>query len=147
LFRFNFNPNQIEMNKTKMNVIITMCYLQNIRPSPSSWIVTTNYHYWCAPKLLDRFKCEFEMKTMEEQGVTSWLVHSLSTFGARTNHGHTRTNKIHHNPDLGEATTFPLIVYIMVGHGTNIQMTFCPRTPKWEFWNSHNWGYFNFGGP
>jgi hypothetical protein len=48
------------------------------------------------------------------------------------NHGWTWTHKTHHGPDLGEATTFPLIVYFMHGHGTNTQMSFCPRTPKWD---------------
>jgi hypothetical protein len=62
--------------------------------------------------------------------TTSWLVHSLSTFGARTSHGQTRTHKIHHGLNLGEATTFPLIVFSMLGHKSNTQMSFCPKTPK-----------------
>jgi hypothetical protein len=57
-------------------------------------------------------------------------VHSWSTFGARMNHGRIRTHKTHHNPDLGEATTFPLIVYSVHVHKTNIQMTFFPRLPS-----------------
>ncbi len=40
----------------------------------------------------------------------------------------TWTHKIHHGPDLGEATTFPLIVYFVPLHGTHIQMAFCPKT-------------------
>jgi hypothetical protein len=36
--------------------------------------------------------------------ITSWLVHSLSVFGARTSHGQTWTHKIHHSSDLKEAT-------------------------------------------
>jgi hypothetical protein len=63
---------------------------------------------------------------------TSWLVRNLSTFGAWTSHKRTQIHKIHHGPDLGEATTFPLIVYSMSGHGTNTEMTFCTGTPKWE---------------
>jgi hypothetical protein len=39
-------------------------------------------------------------------------------------------SKIHHGLDLGEATTFLLIVFFMPGHGANIEMSFCPRTPK-----------------
>jgi hypothetical protein len=62
--------------------------------------------------------------------TTSWLMHSWSTFGAKTSHEQTRTHKTHHDPDLGEATTFPLIVYFVLGHGTNTQMAFCPETPK-----------------
>jgi hypothetical protein len=38
--------------------------------------------------------------------------------------------KIHHGLDLGEATTFPLIVFSMPSHGANIEMSFCPKTPK-----------------
>ncbi len=34
-------------------------------------------------------------------------MHSWSTFGARMNHGQTRTHKTHNSPDLGETTTFP----------------------------------------
>jgi len=51
-------------------------------------------------------------------------------FGAWTSHVHTRTHKTHHDPDLGETTTFPLIVLSMISHGGYIQMSFCPRTPK-----------------
>jgi len=41
------------------------------------------------------------------------------------NHGQTRTHKTHHGLDLGEATTFPLMVFSMLGHGACIQMSFC----------------------
>jgi hypothetical protein len=40
---------------------------------------------------------------------------------------HTWTHKTHHNPDLGEATTFPLIVFFMHGHGICTPMSFCPE--------------------
>jgi hypothetical protein len=53
-------------------------------------------------------------------------MHSLSTFGAKT----------HHGPDLGEATTFPLIVYYVPFHEAHIQMTFCL-----------NWDSRGFGAP
>jgi hypothetical protein len=49
-------------------------------------------------------------------------MHSWNTFGARTNHGQIRTHKTHHDPDLGEATTFPLIVYFVPFHEAHIQM-------------------------
>jgi hypothetical protein len=62
--------------------------------------------------------------------TTSWLVHNLSTFRARTSHGQTRTHKIHHGSNLGETTIFPLIVYSMTSHETNIQMTFLPGLPS-----------------
>ncbi len=75
--------------------------------------------------------------------ITSWLVHSWSTFGARMTHGQIQIHKIHHGPDLGEATTFPLIIYFVPGHGTSTQMSFCPGTPTWES-NSHNRDSHNF---
>jgi hypothetical protein len=62
--------------------------------------------------------------------TTSWLVHSLNTFGARTSHEQIQTRKIHHGPNLGKATTFSLIVYSMPGHGTIAQMAFCLEAPK-----------------
>jgi hypothetical protein len=40
-------------------------------------------------------------------------------------HGQIRTHKTHHSPNLGEATTFPLIIYFVPGHGTSTQMSFC----------------------
>jgi len=57
-------------------------------------------------------------------------MHSWNIFGAQTNHGQTQTHKIHHDPDLGEATTFPFTVYSVLGHRTNTQMSFCPKTPN-----------------
>jgi hypothetical protein len=78
---------------------------------------------------------------------TSWLVHKWSTFEAWTSQGQTQTHKTHHNSDLGEATTFPLIVFYVFGHGANTQMSFCPKTPKLEFQIFWNWDFCNFGGP
>ncbi len=72
-------------------------------------------------------------------------MHSGSTFGAKTSHGQTRTHKIHHGPDLREATTFPLIIYSMPLHDAHIQMAFCPKIPKWESQNSQSWNSHNFG--
>jgi hypothetical protein len=77
----------------------------------------------------------------------SWLMHCWSTFGARTSHGQIRTHKIHHGPNLGEATTFPLIVYFVPLHEAHIQMTFCPETPKWESWNCQCRKFRDFGVP
>jgi hypothetical protein len=79
--------------------------------------------------------------------TTSWLMCSLNAFGARMSHVQTWIHKIHHGLDLGEATTFPLIVYFVFDHGTNTQMAFCPKTPKWESWNSQSWDSYDFGGP
>jgi hypothetical protein len=56
----------------------------------------------------------------------------LDTFGAWMNHGQTHTHKTHHDPYLGEATTFPLIVYYVFGHWANTQMSFCLETPTFR---------------
>ncbi len=55
-------------------------------------------------------------------------MQSLNTFGAQMNHGQTLTPKTHHNPNLGEATTFPFIVFSMLGHARGAAG---PR-PRWE---------------
>jgi len=57
-------------------------------------------------------------------------MHSSSIFGAQMNHMHTWIHNIHHNLDLGETITFPLIVFIVISHGGYIQISFCPRTLK-----------------
>jgi len=59
-------------------------------------------------------------------------MQSCNIFSAWTTHEQTWIHKIHHGPNLGEATIFPLIVYFVHGHETNIQMSFCLGTPKWE---------------
>jgi hypothetical protein len=66
-------------------------------------------------------------------------MHNLNTFGARTNHMQTWTHKTHHGPDLGEATTFPFIVYFVPLHEAHIQMAFCPGTPTYsQSWDSRD---------
>jgi hypothetical protein len=62
--------------------------------------------------------------------TTSWLLRSLSVFGVRTNHGQTRIHNIHHNLDLGEATTFPLIIYYVLGHMASTKCHFVPGLPS-----------------
>ncbi len=49
-------------------------------------------------------------------------------------------------PGLGEATTFPLIVYFAPLHEGHIQMAFCPETPKWESQNCNTWDSRDFEG-
>jgi hypothetical protein len=49
-------------------------------------------------------------------------MHSWNIFGAWMNHGQTRTHNIQHDLDLGEATTFPLIVLFVHGHGAITQV-------------------------
>jgi hypothetical protein len=62
--------------------------------------------------------------------TTSWLVRNWGISDARMNHGHTWIHKTHHGPDLGEAITFPLIVFFVINHESYIQMSFCFGTPK-----------------
>jgi hypothetical protein len=64
--------------------------------------------------------------------VCYWLVHNWSTFNTQMNHLQTQIHKTHHNPNLREATTFPLIVFYVPNHRASSQMSFCPRTPKLE---------------
>jgi len=45
---------------------------------------------------------------LAQKQITSWLVHSWSTFGVRTNHGQIQTHKTHHGPDLGKPSPSPL---------------------------------------
>jgi hypothetical protein len=63
-------------------------------------------------------------------------MHNLGTSSVKKNHKQTRTYKTHHGLDLGEATTFPLIVYFVPLHEAHIQMAFCFKTPKQESQNS-----------
>jgi hypothetical protein len=62
-----------------------------------------------------------------------------------TSHGQIRIHKTHHGSNLGEATTFPFILYSMPLHEAHIQMAFCPETPKWESRNSQSWDSCDFG--
>jgi hypothetical protein len=80
---------------------------------------------------------------------TKWLMHSWSTFGARTATV-TRTHKTHRGPDLEEATTFPLIVFFATLRGDYIQMALFPGTPGTPGQESRNpalWDSWDFGAP
>jgi hypothetical protein len=57
-------------------------------------------------------------------------MHSWSIFGAWTSHEQTQIHKTHHGMDLGEATTFPFIIFYMPDHRAYTQMSFCFGTPK-----------------
>jgi hypothetical protein len=57
----------------------------------------------------------------------------------------TWTDLIHHGPDLGEATTFPHIVYSALLRGGYIRMAFCPGTPKVESRNCPDLDSRDFG--
>jgi hypothetical protein len=56
--------------------------------------------------------------------VVTYSVTTLHvTAGAKMNHGQTtthKTHKTHHGPDLGEATTFPLMIYYVPLHEAHI---------------------------
>jgi hypothetical protein len=78
--------------------------------------------------------------------TTSWLLCSWSTFGAWMNHGPTQTHKIHHGPNLGETTTFPLIVFCLA-IGLAPKCHFVLGLPSSLSWNSWNWNFYNFEGP
>jgi hypothetical protein len=59
-----------------------------------------------------------------------FVMRKWNNFGARMNHGRTRTHKTHHDLDSGKATTFPLIVYYVHGHEISTQMSFCLEISK-----------------
>ncbi len=60
------------------------------------------------------------------QPTTSWLVHIQEHVGARTSHGRLWIHKTHHSPDLGEAITFPYIVF----SAPTSKWLFVPRLPR-----------------
>jgi hypothetical protein len=57
-------------------------------------------------------------------------MHNWNIFGALTSHGQTWIHKIHHDLDLTEATTFPIIIFFVPSHGAITQISFCLETPK-----------------
>ncbi len=68
-------------------------------------------------------------------------------FGARTSHGHTQIHKTHRNPDLREATTFPIIVLYVACHGGYTQMVIFLGFTSQKSHNSQNWDSCHFGSP
>jgi hypothetical protein len=103
---------------------------------------------WHAPNSLKDSTVSPKVKTTEETNqTTSRLLHNLNIFGAWTNHMHTHIHKIHHSPNLGETTTFPLIVFFGTGHEGCTQMSFFLKLPSWESWNSWNWDSCHFKSP
>jgi hypothetical protein len=79
---------------------------------------------------LGRMTSTYSLTRTYTKPTNKWLVHCCSTFGVRTNHMQIQIHKIHHSSDLGEATTFPLIIYSAPFHEAHIQMTFCPESPE-----------------
>jgi hypothetical protein len=82
-----------------------------------------------------RLGCEPKIK------VATWLVRSWNTFGARMNHEQTQTPTNHHSPNLGEAITFPFIVFSVPGHGANTQMSYCLEIWTPMTLDAHNFFY------
>ncbi len=64
-------------------------------------------------------------------------MRNWNTFGAWTKHGQTQTHKTHHNPNLGEATTFPIIVFFVLGHGvpTPLWPSVGVKPNTWKSWD------------
>ncbi len=62
---------------------------------------------------------------------TRWLVRvvALLVLGRTTGNSDTQDSP---RLELGEAITFPLIVYFLATHGSHIEMIFYARFPKWE---------------
>ncbi len=67
---------------------------------------------------------------LHQNQPTSWLVHIRSTFGVGTSHGQPWTRLIHNGPNLGEATTFPHMVYSALFRHTYIRMVLFSRDSK-----------------
>jgi hypothetical protein len=59
----------------------------------------------------------------------------------------TRPHWIHHDPDPGEATTFPHIVFSAFAHGGYIRMALFPGTPEVESRNCPDLDSRDFGRP
>jgi hypothetical protein len=74
-------------------------------------------------------------------------VHCWSTFGVRTSYGQIWTNKTHHGSDLGEPTTFPLIVYFVTLHKAHIQMAFLSGDSQMGVSKLPKLGLLQFWGP
>jgi hypothetical protein len=49
-------------------------------------------------------------------------------------------------PGLGQATTFPLIIFFVLGHMANTQMSFCLGTPKLGISKFLKLDSYDFGG-
>jgi hypothetical protein len=60
----------------------------------------------------------------------SWLELILHPFGVGTSHGRPWIHLTHHGPDLGEATTFPHIVFSALFRHGHTQVVLCLGTPK-----------------
>jgi hypothetical protein len=57
-------------------------------------------------RLINKSIIHMDVHKLNKLVSASWNI-----FGAQTSHGQTQIHKTHHNSDLREATTFPLIVF------------------------------------
>ncbi len=65
--------------------------------------------------------------------VNAYLEHFWCMDEPQANTDEPRANTNSQNsprPNLKEATTFPLIIFFVFGHGASTQMSFCPEIPK-----------------
>jgi len=88
---------------------------------------------------------EWGLGRLTSKSILTWtytkpnnkLVHNWNTFDAWTNHAQTQIHKTHHDSNLGEATTFPLIVFLCLDTGLTPKCHFVsglqlgsPKIPK-----------------
>ncbi len=80
-----------------------------------------------------------------QKPTTSWLELILHPFGVGTSHGRPWTHLTHHDPNSGEAITFPHIVFSALLRGTHIRMALFHGTPKEESRNCPGLNSRDFG--
>jgi hypothetical protein len=61
---------------------------------------------------------------------TKWLVHSLSTFGARTNHGQLKHIRLTTAQTWGKPSPSPLYYTLQLSMGATSKWLFVPRLPS-----------------
>jgi phage-related protein len=57
-------------------------------------------------------------------------MYNWNTFGVQTSHMHTQTHKTQQSPNLGEVTTFPLIVFSVINQGATSKCHFVLGLPS-----------------
>jgi hypothetical protein len=125
----------IILKHSKHNYVKHDALLNSLMVSTISLKVKTTKRSWGAFPSLQHFEgrrvCwSFEMglRRMTSGSIIHTYMHKLNnklvsacwnTFSAWTSHGQTWTHKTHHGSDLGEATTFPLIIFFVPSHKAN----------------------------
>jgi len=82
-------------------------YLILHQNQPTSWLIHIQNHSWCWDK-------------PHQNQPTSWLVHIRNHSWCWDKPRATRTHLTHHGLDLGEATTFPHVLFFAFAHGTHL---------------------------